>query len=104
MDERRAHDVPHMGDDWGARLTAAGFTLRAERHVAIDLAPPLPAATGRYAHAVLGRTRDHLGSALDADDLAVLATLLDGDGPDALLRRGDLTVRTTRTVWLAERH
>lgn len=103
MDERRAHDVPHMGDDWGARLTAAGFTVRAERHFTIDLAPPLPAATGRYAHAVLGRTRDHLDGALDADDLAVLATLLDGDGPDALLRRGDLTVRTTRTVWLAER-
>jgi SAM-dependent methyltransferase len=103
MDEKRAHDLPHVGADWAARFTGAGFTVRAERHFTVELAAPLPAATGRYAHAVLSRTRDHLDGRLDADDLAVLGTLLDGDGPDTLLRRTDLTVRTTRPAWLAER-
>ncbi|SEG89655.1 Methyltransferase domain-containing protein [Actinacidiphila yanglinensis] len=102
MDERRAEDMPHFGGDWAARFTAAGFTVRAERHFVVDLDTP-PPATARYAHAVLSRSRDGLGDRLDADDLAVLGTLLDGDGPEALLRRTDLTVRTSRQAWLSER-
>ena len=40
---------------------------------------------------------------MSADDLATLDTLIDSDGPDSVLRRGDLTVRTARTVWIARR-
>jgi hypothetical protein len=40
---------------------------------------------------------------MSADDLATLDTLIDSDGPDGILRRDDLTVRTARTVWVARR-
>ena len=94
------HDVPLLGADWGPGLRKAGFTVEAERPFAIELTPPLPAATGRYAQAALGRLRTGLGDRLEADDRATLDTLL---AHDALLSRTDLTVRTTRTVWLAVR-
>ena len=98
-----ADDLPHLGSDWGVRLTAAGFAVAAERHFTIDLAPPLPAATGRYARASLRRMRSGLGGRVAADDLAALDALLDADGPDGLLHRDDLTVRAERTVWVARR-
>ena len=99
--EKHASEMPHLGADWGPHLTAAGFTIEAERTFAIDLAPPLPAAARRYAQASLRRLRSGLESQLSAEDLATLDTLTDGDGPGSVLRRGDLTVRTTRTVWVA---
>jgi hypothetical protein len=40
---------------------------------------------------------------MSADDLAALDALIDSDGPDGVLHRTDLTVRTARTVYLAER-
>ncbi|MGW7416376.1 class I SAM-dependent methyltransferase [Streptomyces sp. NPDC054863] len=101
--DQHAEAVPHLGDDWGTRLTAAGFTVEAERRFDIRLTAPLPAATGRYARATLGRLRDHLEDGLSADDLAALTVLLDGDGPESILRRDDLTVRTTRLLWVARR-
>ena len=101
--ESRAHELPHLGSDWGPRLRQAGFTVEAERVFAIDLEPPLPDAAGRYAQACLLRLRSGLDGRLSAADLATFATLLDGDGPGSILRRDDLTVRTTRTVWAARR-
>jgi hypothetical protein len=98
-----ADEVPHLGSDWGPRLSKAGFTIEAERTFTIDLTPPLPAATGRYAQASLGRIRSGLDGRMSAEDLAVLDTLIDSDGPDSVLRREDLAVRTTRTVWVARR-
>ncbi len=103
MAETRAAELPHLGSDWGSRLSHAGFTIEAERPFAIDLTPPLPAATGRYAQASLRRMRSNLDSRISADDLATLDTLIDSDGPDGLLQRDDLTVRTARTVWVARR-
>ncbi len=101
--EDRARDVPHLGSDWGPRLRRAGFTIEAERTFAIDLGSPLPAPAGRYAQLSLGRIRAGLEGRISAADLATLGMLLDGDGPGSLLRRDDLTVRTTRTVWVARR-
>ena len=40
---------------------------------------------------------------MSADDLAALDTLIDSDGPDSVLRRDDLTVRTEKAVWAARR-
>ena len=40
---------------------------------------------------------------IGAADLATLDLLLDRDGPGSILRRDDLTVRTTRTVWVTRR-
>jgi SAM-dependent methyltransferase len=98
---RMTHDVPHLGSDWGPRLTKAGFTIEAQRTFAIDLKPPLPTATGRYAQASLRRLRSGLDGWLNADDLAALDTLV--DGAESVLHRDDLGVRTTRTVWVARR-
>jgi SAM-dependent methyltransferase len=101
--EGRAAELPHLGSDWGVRLSQAGFTIEAERPFAIDLTPPLPASTGRYAEASLRRIRSSLDGRMSAGDLAALDTLLDSDGPDGVLQRDDLTVRTARTVWVARR-
>lgn len=101
LDEART--LPHIDSDWGALLTGAGFTVETERPFTVELTDPLTGATGRYARACLGRIRDHLGDRLDAEDLAALATLLDGEGPDSLAHRPDLVVRAERTVWVARR-
>jgi SAM-dependent methyltransferase len=98
-----AAELPHLGSDWAPRLRQAGFTLLAAREFAIDLTPPLPAAAGRYAQVCLRRLRSALDDRMSADDLAALDTLIDSDGPDGVLHRTDLTVRTARTVYLAER-
>ena len=98
--QRLGQDLPLLGSDWGPRLVKAGFTVEAERPFAIALTAPLPPATGRYAQISLRRLRSGLGDRLDATDRARLDSLVEGD---ALLSRTDLTVRTTRTVWLAVR-
>jgi SAM-dependent methyltransferase len=101
--ELNAHRLPHLGADWGQRLTQAGFTTVAERTFSIDLDPPLPAATGRYAQLFLQRIRAQLDGTLDAEDLATLDALIDGSGPSSVLHRHDLAVRDTRTIWAATR-
>jgi SAM-dependent methyltransferase len=97
-----APPTPH-GTDWAPRLEEAGFTQVTRRTFAIDLRPPLPAATGRYARTYLQRIRPELDGRLDAGDLAALDTLIDSDSPDGLLRRADLRVRTTRIAWIGRR-
>jgi len=103
LDGALAHEVPHLGSDWAPRLRGAGFDVVAERDFAIDLTPPLPAAARRYAQASLRRLRSGVDGRLSEGDLAALDALIDGEGPDGVLRRTDLTVRTTRTVYMAER-
>src|ERR1035438_7184265 len=87
--EERAARLPHLGSGWRSRLSQAGFTIEAERPFAIDLTPPLPASTGRYAAASLRRVRSGLDGLLSADDLATLDAILDSDGPEGVLRRDD---------------
>jgi SAM-dependent methyltransferase len=99
---RHAH-MPHIGSDWGPMLSKAGFTVEAEREFTIDLTAPLPPATGRYARATMNRLRTGLGDQLDAADRATLDALLTDDGPQSVLHRQDLHIRTARTVWLARR-
>lgn len=94
--------TPH-GADWAPALERAGLTPVTRRTFPIDLKPPQPEATARYARAYLQRIRPALDGRLDAADLAVLDTLIDPDAPASLLRRADLTVRATRTAWLARR-
>jgi SAM-dependent methyltransferase len=101
--EAQASELPHLHSDWGPRLSAAGFTIEARRTFDIDLAAPLPDLAGRYAQASLTRLRSGLDGRLGASDLATLGPLLDGDGPDSVLRRDDLTIRAARTAWAARR-
>jgi SAM-dependent methyltransferase len=98
MAQIRAEAGMHMGEDWGAHLKDAGFTVEAERHFDIVLRPPLPAAAGRYAQACLQRMRHGLEGRVSADDLAALEAAAAG-----VANRDDLTVRSTRTVWLGRR-
>ncbi|WP_330299630.1 class I SAM-dependent methyltransferase [Streptomyces sp. NBC_00503] len=103
IDAAKAVDVPHLGSDWGALLAGAGFTIEAEELFTVELTDPLPAAAGRYAQSTLRRVRDHVADRLDAQDRAAFATLLDGEGPEALPHRTDLRIRAQRTVWVARR-
>jgi SAM-dependent methyltransferase len=98
-----AEQVPEMGADWGPRLTAAGFTVAAERVFDVALAAPLPPAAGRYAQLSLDRLRTGLADQLDPADLKTLDALVASEGPDSLRHRDDLTVRATRLTWLARR-
>lgn len=96
-----AKTQPQLGPDWRPHLERAGFTVIAERRFDIDLEPPHTAQVGRYAHAYLRRIRPVIESAMAADDLITIDALLDPERPEGLLHRVDLTVRNTRTVWLA---
>src|SRR5580700_10232682 len=92
----------HMHEDWPARFAEAGFAVQAERRFAIALRPPpgspMAASVARYAMVTLGRARHGLADKLSAGDIAELDALA-----PALSARDDLTVRTSRTVWLARK-
>jgi SAM-dependent methyltransferase len=103
LEPEHAARVPHLGSDWDARFAATGVPVLERRVFAIDLRAPLPPATGRYAHAYLARIRSALEDRLDAEDLTTLDRLLDEQGPDSVVHREDLTVRTVRTAWLVQR-
>jgi SAM-dependent methyltransferase len=103
VSEAVAAQLPHLGSDWGFHLSDAGFTVHAERTFTIDLEPPLPAPTGRYVAASLRLVRSHLDGRLSAEDLGTLDILIDSEGPDGVLQRDDLSVRTQRTVWVGRR-
>jgi SAM-dependent methyltransferase len=100
-DAARAAELPHMGADWAAVLGRTGFTVLDAREFTLRLTAPVPPVARRYAHASLSRMRGRAADTLDAGQRAALDDLLDGDGPDSLRRRDDLTVRATRRSWLA---
>ncbi|MFC4562349.1 class I SAM-dependent methyltransferase [Nocardiopsis mangrovi] len=102
-DRFHTEHLPNRGADWGPMLAAAGFTIEGERSIPVNIEGSRGEAIGRYALAGLQRIRGVAADALSAEDLAALDRLLDTDGPDSILRRDDLGVRTERTVWAARR-
>ncbi|MET9666684.1 L-histidine N(alpha)-methyltransferase [Streptomyces sp. NPDC006475] len=102
-DRFHAEHVPHRGADWGPMLTEAGFTVTAERTIAVNIEDSPTEAIGRYALGSLQRIRGVAAEALVPDDLAALDRLLDTGSRHSILRRTDLVVRTERTVWAARR-
>jgi SAM-dependent methyltransferase len=102
LDTELAHELPELGSRWAPRIEAAGFQLLAERNVSVVLDPPHHPSTERFARLWLQRVRTSVGHRLAAEDRSTLDALLDGDGPQSLLRRGDLQVRAARTVTLAQ--
>ncbi len=103
VDEQSAEQMPHMGDDWGARLAEAGFAVEEERTFEAELRSPLTDTARRYAQVSLGRTRERVADRVSDEDLALLDALLDGDNPDSVMRRDDLVVRASRVAWAARR-
>lgn len=100
-DRHHAEHVTHRGADWGPRLIAAGFTVEGERTTTIEIEHSEPVA--RYALNAFRRMRDTVADALSPEDLAALDRLLDPAGPESILHRTDLAVRTERTTWTARR-
>ncbi|MGW6615278.1 class I SAM-dependent methyltransferase [Streptomyces erythrochromogenes] len=92
---------PH---EWTDHLRDAGFTLEERRPFDIRLdATQAGPSLNAYAQASLAKLRSHAAEVLDADDLAALDVLLDEEQPHSVARRDDLSVRTTRTTWIARR-
>ncbi|MER7314854.1 MULTISPECIES: class I SAM-dependent methyltransferase [Streptomyces] len=102
LDALHAERVPHLGDDWGAHLTAAGFTVELEHAEDLELRAPLPEGAGLYAYLVLARVRETLDGRVAGEDLAALDALV-GGGPDDVRHRDDLVVRSRRELWVARR-
>jgi len=88
--------------DWTGHLERAGFTVAEKRVFDLDIHPAPPAAN-RLAHRITSGMRERLADHLSAEDLADLDRLLDPEGEEFLLRRGDLVVRGARTAWAAHR-
>jgi ubiquinone/menaquinone biosynthesis C-methylase UbiE len=101
--EHHSGTMPYLGADWGPLVARAGFAGVDERVFGIELSAPLPAAAGRFAQGYLRRVRTHVNGALASDDLAALDVLIADDGPGSVVRRRDLAIRGTRTVWTATR-
>lgn len=102
-ESHHAEHVPHRGADWGAKLTAAGFALDGDRVIDVNIEGSRSGAVGVYALNSLQRLRRSIVDTLVPEDLAALDRLLDTDGPESILRRDDLAVRTERSVWAARR-
>ncbi|WP_432103630.1 class I SAM-dependent methyltransferase [Streptomyces sp. bgisy091] len=102
MDALHGEQVPHLGADWGQRLTEAGFTVEHEQTERLELRAPLPEGVGRYARIVFSRIRGALEGRTAPADLAGLDALLDG-GPQDVRHRDDLVVRSVRELWVARR-
>jgi SAM-dependent methyltransferase len=96
--QARAEHLPHIGSPWSARLTEAGFQVLEERTLTIEIPAPLPDTALRYATTILARYRTTLADRLSPTDLAALDDLLK---PGSLRARTDLTLRSTRDLWLA---
>jgi len=101
--EAHARRLPSLGLDWGPRLSHAGFAAVTKRTFPIDPDLPLPPSTGRYAQTFLQHIRYQLDDVIAADDQITLDALIEVGGPHSVLRRPDLVVRGTRTVWVGSR-
>lgn len=90
--------------EWTAQLQRTGFIVEAKRpfEIRLDGAQAGPAVND-YAQTCLAKLRSHAADALDGDDSAAWDALLDPARPNSVARRDDLSVRTTRTAWIARR-
>ncbi|MEV6349535.1 class I SAM-dependent methyltransferase [Actinoplanes sp. NPDC051851] len=88
----------HMGEDWGARLKSAGFTLEGERRFEISLPAPLPPKARHYAQVTLDRARQRLIDRLTPADVTALASLAASAPANPAL-----TLHATRDIWIGRR-
>lgn len=88
--------------NWTEHLEQAGFAAVEERTFDYRL-HPVPPSARHYALRVLSSLRHRLAGSLAQDDVDTLDLLLATDGAQSVLRRDDLVVRGSRTVWTARR-
>ena len=105
--ETRLHDAMAQDDwnahpDWRESLERAGFAMAAQQTFDIEVSPA-PPSLERYARMFLSRVRSALEDRLTIDDLDTLDHLFADESTNALLRRHDLTLRSSRTAWAARR-
>ena len=81
----------HMGLDWGAQLTAAGFELEDERSFDIEVPGPLSPQARRYAELTFERSRHMMADRLSAEDLRALGSVT------------PTIVRAHRTAWVGRK-
>ncbi|MGW7556073.1 class I SAM-dependent methyltransferase [Streptomyces rimosus] len=92
---------PH---EWTGALTGAGFVVEERRPFRIRLdGTQAGPALNTYAQICLAKLRSHATDILEADDLDALDALLDETQPHSIAHRDDLSMRTTRTTWIARR-
>ncbi len=85
--------------DWPDLLIAAGFTDVTSRTYPIELAAPLSPGARSLVRQNLAGLRAMAAEQMSADDLALADQLLDDNDPSGLVRRDDLTLRASRTVF-----
>ena len=90
-------------EDWPALLASAGLKHTRTRTFLLDLPAPVPDRVRAYAAETLGRFRDSVGEALDAEDRAVLDRLLDPADEASVHHRPDVFVLAAHTVYTAVR-
>nr|WP_245566507.1 hypothetical protein [Thermocrispum agreste] len=100
---RQAERLPHIGADWAAKLTAAGFRIEDTTSLTIEVSGAGRPAVGAYALVSLRRLRQAVTGLVPAEDLAALDDLVDQDGPRCVCHRPDLAVRAERMAWAARR-
>jgi SAM-dependent methyltransferase len=90
-------------DDWPRLLMDAGLDHVATRTFLIERRAPLGDQGREHVRHVFASRADHAGDLLDAQDRALLDTLLDDDHPEGLLRRPDVFLLAARTVHVGRR-
>jgi SAM-dependent methyltransferase len=90
-------------EDWPALLASAGLKHTRTRSFLLDLPAPATARARTYVADTLGRFRDAIGEALDAEDRATLDRLLDPADEASVHHRADVFVLAAHTVHTAVR-
>lgn len=100
---RQAERLPHIGADWAAKLTSAGFRVEDTTSLTIEVSGAGRPAVGAYALVSLRRLRQAVTGLVPAEDLAALDDLVDQDSPRCVCHRPDLAVWAERMAWAARR-
>jgi SAM-dependent methyltransferase len=99
--ERAAAEMPYLGADWDSILTGAGFSVVTRQTFDLEIRAPLAPDAARYVLGYLRRSRASVETVISPDDLATLDALTSEDGPHSVLRRPDVHIRGSRTLWIA---
>jgi SAM-dependent methyltransferase len=96
-----ATEMPYLGADWDPILAGAGFDVVTRQKFDLEIRPPLGPAAAGYVLGYLKRSRAAVEAVISPDDLATLDALTSQDGPHSVLRRPDVHIRGSRTLWIA---